>query len=142
TADLVVDASGRDSPISNWLESLGYPRPPETVVNPFLGYASRLYTPPSDPQRTWKGLVIQPDPPNHLRNGVIWPVEGGNWLVGLGGTGKDYPPTDEDGFLAFAQGLPDPLLFEALKDAQPHSPIYGYRRTENRWRHLERLSRQ
>jgi 2-polyprenyl-6-methoxyphenol hydroxylase-like FAD-dependent oxidoreductase len=141
TADLVVDASGRDSQISNWLESLGYPRPPETVANPFLGYASRLYTPASDPSRTWKGLLIQPDPPNRLRNGVIWPVEGGHWLVGLGGTGKDYPPTDEDGFLAFVQSLPDPLFSEALKDAQPHSSIVGYRRTENRWRHFERLPR-
>ncbi len=141
-ADLVVDASGRDSQVPCWLEALGYPCPPETVVNPFLGYASRLYTPASDPRRTWKGLVIRADPPSNLRSGVIWPVEGGNWQVGLGGTGKDYPPTDEDGFLEFAKSLPDPMFYEALKDAQPHSSIYGYRRTENRLRHFERLSRQ
>jgi len=36
TADLVVDASGRDSQVSRWFESLGYTPPPETVVNPFL----------------------------------------------------------------------------------------------------------
>lgn len=140
-ADLVVDASGRDSQASRWFESLGYPPPPETVVNPFFGYASRLYIPPSDSRRTWKGLVIHAAPPKNLRGGVIWPVEGGKWLVVLGGTGKDYPPTDEDGFLEFTKSMPDPLFYETLKDAQPHSQIYGYRRTENRLRHFERLTR-
>jgi 2-polyprenyl-6-methoxyphenol hydroxylase-like FAD-dependent oxidoreductase len=141
-ADLVIDTSGRDSQVSCWLESLGYTPPSETVSNPFLGYSSRLYTPPPDSKRTWKGLFLQADPPKNLRSGVIWPVEGGNWIVVLGGTGKDYPPTNEDGFLEFAKSLPDPIFYEALKDAQPRSPIYGYRRTENRLRHFERLTRQ
>ncbi len=141
TADLVVDASGRDSQVSRWFESLGYTPPPETVVNPFFGYSSRLYVPPADTGRTWKGLVIQGDPPKNLRGGVIWPIEEGNWIVVLGGTGKDYPPTDEDGFLEFIKSIPDPMFHEALKGAQPFSPIYGYRRTENRLRHFERLTR-
>jgi 2-polyprenyl-6-methoxyphenol hydroxylase-like FAD-dependent oxidoreductase len=141
TADLVVDASGRDSQVSRWLESLGYTAPPETTINPFFGYSSRHYAPPADRERTWKGLVVQADPPKNLRGGVIWPNEDGNWIVVLGGTGKDYPPTDEDGFLAFAKSIPDPVFYEAIKDAQPLSPISGYRRTENRLRHFERLAR-
>ncbi len=51
-ADLVVDASGRDSQVSRWLKTLGYALPPETVINPFFGYASRFYTLPADPART------------------------------------------------------------------------------------------
>lgn len=140
-ADLVVDASGRDSQASHWLQTLGYAPPPETVINPFLGYSSRLCTPPADPARTWKGMVTQPGPPRNLRGGVIWPTEHGDWLVVLAGTGKDYPPTDDEGFLEFAKSLPAPELYEAIKNAQPISPIYGYRRTENRWRHFERMSR-
>ncbi|HEV2660209.1 MAG TPA: FAD-dependent monooxygenase [Ktedonobacteraceae bacterium] len=140
-ADLVVDASGRDSQIVRWFTSLGYTPPPETVVNPFFGYSSRVYIPPADPGRTWKGLVVLADPPKNLRGGVIWPTEEGNWIVVLGGTGKDYPPTDEDGFLEFIKSIPDPLFYEALKNAQPLSPIYGYRRTENRLRHFESLAR-
>ncbi len=142
TADLVVDASGRDSQMPRWFESLGYTPPSETVVNPFFGYASRLYIPPTDSRRTWKGLVVQAAPPKNLRGGVIWPIEGGNWIVVLGGTGKDYPPTDEEGFLEFTKSISDPVFYETLKDAQPHSQIYGYRRTENRLRHFERLARQ
>jgi 2-polyprenyl-6-methoxyphenol hydroxylase-like FAD-dependent oxidoreductase len=141
-ADLVVDASGRDSQIPRWLESLGYTPPAETVINPFFGYATRLYTPQADAKHSWKGIAILANPPKQLRGGVIWPIEGGDWIVVLGGTGKDYPPTDEDGFLAFAKSIPDPLFYEALKDAQSNSPIYGYRRTENRWRHFERLTLQ
>jgi 2-polyprenyl-6-methoxyphenol hydroxylase-like FAD-dependent oxidoreductase len=141
-ADLVVDTSGRDSQVSGWLDALGYTPPSETVVNAFFGYASRLYTPPPDFQGTWKGLLVQANPPKDLRSGMIWPIERGNWIVVLGGTGKDYPPTDEDGFLEFAHSLADPSIYEALKDSQPQSPIYGYRRTENRLHHFERLTRQ
>ena len=141
-ADLVVDTSGRDSQFPFWLESLGYAPPSETVINPFFGYSSRLYIPPHHFARTWKGLVVQANPPKNLRGGVIWPIEGGKWIVVLGGTGKDYPPNDEGGFLEFVKSISTPLFYEALKDAQPCSPIYGYRNTENRLRHLERLTRQ
>ncbi len=141
TGDLVVDATGRESKAPEWLKSLGYAPPPETRVNPCLGYASRFYAPSVDSERDWKGMIIQASPPGNLRGGVIWPIEGGQWHVVLSGTGKDYPPTDEKDFLEFARSLSDPALFEALKEAQPLSPIYGYRRTENRLRHFERLQR-
>jgi hypothetical protein len=45
-ATLVVDASGRRSAAPQWLESLGFTPPPKTVVNPFLGYATRRYREP------------------------------------------------------------------------------------------------
>lgn len=142
TGDLVVDATGRDTKASHWLKALGYTPPPETIINPFFGYASRVYAPSSDAHRNWKGMVIQANPPKQLRSGVIWPIEGGHWMVVLGGTGKDYPPTNEDEFLAFARSLPERAFADALEAAQPLSPIYGYRRTENRIRHFERLQRQ
>lgn len=141
-ADLVVDATGRESKAPEWLKSLGYDPPQETIINPFLGYASQLCTLPSDPQRNWNGMIIFANPPENLRTGMIWPTEGGHWMVLLGGTGKDYPPTDTDAFLEFGKGLSDPSWFEAIKEAQPVSSIYSYRKTENRLRHFERLRRQ
>jgi 2-polyprenyl-6-methoxyphenol hydroxylase-like FAD-dependent oxidoreductase len=139
-ADLVVDASGRDSQAARWLESLGYTPPPETIINPFLGYATRFYAPP-DEHRSWKGMLLNAAPPKSLRGGLIWPIEGGHWIVVMAGTGKDYPPTDEEGFLEFARSLLDLALYDALQGAHPISTIYGYRRTENRLRHFERLAR-
>jgi 2-polyprenyl-6-methoxyphenol hydroxylase-like FAD-dependent oxidoreductase len=56
--------------------------------------------------------------------------------------GGDYAPTDEEGFLEFACSLRNPMLYEAIKDAEPASPIHGYREVENRRRHYEKLARQ
>lgn len=141
-ADLVVDAGGRTSRAPQWLEALGYTAPTETVVNSFLGYATRWYRRPTDSSRDWQGLVIASKAPFTRRGGVIFPVEDGQWLVTLTGVGRDYPPTDEAAFLDFARSLRSPALYEAIKDAQPLTPVYGYQRTENRWRHYERLSRR
>jgi 2-polyprenyl-6-methoxyphenol hydroxylase-like FAD-dependent oxidoreductase len=62
-------------------------------------------------------------------------------MVTLSGRGRDYPPTDEAGFMDFARSLRSPLLYESIKDAEPLTPIVGYRATENRRRHYEKLSR-
>jgi 2-polyprenyl-6-methoxyphenol hydroxylase-like FAD-dependent oxidoreductase len=140
-ADLVADASGRRSRMPQWLEALGYPAPEETVVNAHLGYASRLYRRPPAFHADWKGLFIQAAPPKRTRGGVVLPIEEGRWLVTLGGGGGDYPPTDDDGFLEFARKLVSPLLYDAIRQAEPLSPIAGFRATENRLRHYERLSR-
>lgn len=61
--------------------------------------------------------------------------------MGLGGIGGDYPPTDEVGFLEFARSLRSLDIYDAIKDAQPLSPVYGYRRTENHLRHYEKLEK-
>lgn len=141
SADLVVDASGRDSHAPEWLHSLGYEAPPETHVNSFLGYSTRWYERPDDPSIDWRMLIIGAKPPQIPRGGGILEVEGGRWAVTVAGASKDYPPTDEDGFLEFARSLMSPVIYEAIKNAKPISGIYGYRRTSNRLRHYEKLSR-
>jgi 2-polyprenyl-6-methoxyphenol hydroxylase-like FAD-dependent oxidoreductase len=141
-ADLVVDAGGRGSRTPQWLATLGYPRPRETVVNGFLGYASRLVRPPAGWTSDWKTFYIQCAPPARRRGGVIAAVEGGNWIVTLAGGGKDYPPTDEAEFRAFARSLPDPRFARAYEAAEPLTPITGTKTTENRVRHYEELARR
>lgn len=139
-AALVVDASGRNSALPDWLAQMGYDAPPETVMNAFLGYASRWYQRP-DLEADWQGITISAVKGVNSRGGVLYPIEGNRWIVTLGGVGRDYPPTDEAGFLEFAHSLRVPILYDLLKDAQPLSSIYSYRRTENCWRHYERLNR-
>ena len=41
-ADLVVDCSGRNSSMPQWLEAAGYTAPPRTTVNSGLGKPIRL----------------------------------------------------------------------------------------------------
>ncbi|MBZ0303887.1 MAG: FAD-dependent monooxygenase [Anaerolineae bacterium] len=141
-ADLVIDASGRTSKTPQWLQDLGYDAPPRTVVNSYLGYATRWFQMPAGQTFDWHILLITALPTKgNFRGGAIQRIEGDRWVVTLGGVNKTYPPTDDDGFLEFARQLPSTAIYEIIKDAEPISPVYGYRRTENIWNHYERLSR-
>jgi 2-polyprenyl-6-methoxyphenol hydroxylase-like FAD-dependent oxidoreductase len=139
-ADLVVDASGRDSRAPQWLTAIGYESPEETKITPFTGYASRYYEPATGFVADWKVLFLLPSP-GSTRGGVLFPIEGGRWMVTLMGMARDYPPTDEAGFLEFARSLRSPILHNVIRAARPLSSIHGYRRTENQRRHYERLQR-
>jgi 2-polyprenyl-6-methoxyphenol hydroxylase-like FAD-dependent oxidoreductase len=138
-ADLVVDASGRTSRGPEWLESLGLGRPAETRIDSFLGYASRQYALPPDSPIGQRAVMLMAKPPLEARTGYLFPIDGGRWIVTLAGAGRDYPPTDEAGFLEFARSLRDPVIHELIKDAEPLTPIRGHRRTENQRRHYERM---
>lgn len=140
-ADLVIDASGRDSHAPQWLASLGYTPPAETMVNAFPGYATRVFKRPANAPTTWKTLYIMAMAPNHSRGAVIMPMEGDRWMVCLVGMAGDYPPTDEAGFWAFMRSLPSSRIYDAVKDAEPLTAPYGYRRAENRMRYYENLPR-
>lgn len=129
-AQLVVDASGRRSPAPRWLSEIGRPSIKPIVVNPLLGYASRLYR--RAPPRAWKLLGVAPRKPDIPRGGVIYPIEGGRWIAMLAGTGGVYPPADAEGFLEFAGTLASPRLRDELARAQPLSPVRSCRTTSNR----------
>lgn len=139
-ADFVVDASGRRSKTPDWLEALGYDRPEETVIDPQVGYATRLYKKPANFSGGWHVMYLPAKAPDK-RGGAIFEIEGDVWMVSLGGYGGDYPPTDEDGFLAFARSIREPEFYEAFCAAEPLGGIVGYRRTQNRVRHYEQLAR-
>jgi 2-polyprenyl-6-methoxyphenol hydroxylase-like FAD-dependent oxidoreductase len=142
STELIVDASGRNSNASRWLETLGYAPPEETYINAHLGYASRIYERPQRLDQGWQGINVQATPPSVTRGGALLPLEGNRWMVTLNGVGGDYPPTDEEGFMNFARSLRTPMLYEAIRHAEPISAISGYRDTANRRRHYEKLSRQ
>jgi 2-polyprenyl-6-methoxyphenol hydroxylase-like FAD-dependent oxidoreductase len=141
SADLVVDASGRGSHATQWLRDLGYPAPPTTELNAFFGYSTRLYRLRPDPARDWQGLYVQVAPPADLRGSLFLRLENDQWIATLGGSGKDYPPTDEAGFLEFARSLRSPLIYDAIKDAEPLTDISSTRSMTNLWRHYDKLPR-
>jgi len=139
-ATLVVDASGRSSNAPEWLANVGLSRPPETVVNPFLGYATRVYKEPKDFQADWKIMLISASAPNDTRLGYLARIEDGKWVATLGGYSHDFPPIDDEGFLDFARSLPSSKFYQAITQAESVSPIYAYRATLNKLRHYEKVN--
>ncbi len=140
-ADLIVDASGRSSHAPEWLEALGYPMPREITVNAHPGYASRIYRKPVNFKEPWQAIYMMPEAPHQRRGAVILPMEDNRWHVTLIGMAGDFPPTDEEGFLAFARSLPDTRIYDALLSAEPLTDPVGYRKAENRLRCYDSLSR-
>jgi 2-polyprenyl-6-methoxyphenol hydroxylase-like FAD-dependent oxidoreductase len=142
-ADLVVDATGRNTHLPQWLTQLGYPAPAETRIDASLAYASRRYRIPADFDADWKALYVLAQPPKNHRMGALFPLEDNRWIVSLGGAGggRDRPPTDEAGFLEFARSLRSPVIYDAIRQAEPLSEITGYLRTANCRRHYEKLRR-
>jgi 2-polyprenyl-6-methoxyphenol hydroxylase-like FAD-dependent oxidoreductase len=136
-ADLVVDTTGRASRAPRWLQELGCEPPKETVINAHLGYASRLYRIPANFDGGWTCAYVQSAPPQRKRGAILFRVEGDRWLLTLVGGGRDYPPSDEQAFLEFAESLPVPIIADAIRSAEPVSPIRTHRGTENRVRHFD-----
>jgi 2-polyprenyl-6-methoxyphenol hydroxylase-like FAD-dependent oxidoreductase len=141
-ADLVVDASGRGSRAPVWFSEAGYPTPTTAHVDPDIGYASRIYRIPKDFSADWQMVMLTSQPPAMPRTGYLMPIENGRWMIGLMGAAGQHPPTDEDGFAAFARSLRHPIIADALAAAEPVSPIRAYRGTGNRLRHYERMTRR
>lgn len=110
-AALVVDATGRTGRTPAWLAQHGYPSPPVDEVAIDLAYSTLFLHRPPDDQRAF---VVTPSPSNPRGAGIL-PVEGDRWLVTVGGMHGNHPPTDADGFAAFAADLPVPHVRQLLE---------------------------
>lgn len=141
TADMVVDAAGRGSRVDQWLMQLGYPTVPESVVKIRFGDATRIYQLPDGYDPAWKALLISAKPGLSEKLGLIYRMPNNQIKVLLAGWFGDHPPADDEGFLAFARSLPQPDLYEQLRQATPVSPIHLHKLPSNQWRHYEQMVR-
>lgn len=116
-ADLFIDATGRGSALPKWLESNGWGRVPLSETRVDLGYASCFLKLPDDVNRDWTSLLIYPTGPEEVRGCTLVQVENETWLLTLAGYHNDHPPADKAGFLEYAKNLPQPEVYEAIKDA-------------------------
>ncbi|WP_245180686.1 NAD(P)/FAD-dependent oxidoreductase [Haloarcula amylovorans] len=101
-ATLVVDATGRPSRTPAWLDEHGYTPPVADEVHIDLAYSTIFVDRPTDDKRAY---LVTPTGAQPRAAGVL-PVEDDRWVVTLGGVHGDHPPTDGEGFAAFAASLP------------------------------------
>ncbi|MDQ1006431.1 flavin-dependent dehydrogenase [Streptomyces sp. V4I23] len=141
-ADVVVDASGRGSRASQWLSAIDAEPPEEETIDTGLAYASRIYRNKSDNLGSDSlGYYVYPSPAQVCSGGVL-PLEDGRYLVVLAGLRGDEPPTDEEGFTAYAARFPHPFIHDWLREAEPDTPPFGFRRTSNLRRRYDRPGRR
>ena len=139
-ADLVVDASGRGSSSSAWLEGLGYARPLEERIEIGFGYTTRLYRRQETDLGGKGALVIVGNGPNWRNGGALLQTKD-SWIVSLGGYFGDHAPEDEQMFAAYARSLPRPDIYDIVLRAEPLTDFASYRFPANLRRRYERLAR-
>jgi 2-polyprenyl-6-methoxyphenol hydroxylase-like FAD-dependent oxidoreductase len=97
-ADFVVDATGRSSRLSDWLEGHGFPKPPMQRMGIKLNYATALFDRPAD-AAVWTCISIaNPGPGKVARIGGFTPIEGDRWTVLVSGYADDRPGRDAGEF--------------------------------------------
>jgi 2-polyprenyl-6-methoxyphenol hydroxylase-like FAD-dependent oxidoreductase len=141
TADLVVDAGGRASQLPRWLEALGYDRPAQTEIGVEFAYASRIYRRPRGFRDDWKVLLSHQDPSVGLKSVHIVPIEDDRWIVTVGARLGERVPTEAGGFIEFLRDLLPREAFDAVRQAEPLTPILSARFPSSQRRHYERLKR-
>ncbi|WP_322937998.1 FAD-dependent oxidoreductase [Nocardioides bizhenqiangii] len=147
-ADLVVDAMGRGSSVSDWLVAAGWPAAPVQALDAKVTYTSRWYDLPAPEARPtswwWQHLVIMPTqdkgdhPPEHEFLVNFFPIEGGRTIACMGSWGIDMPRTPDD-FVASAERIRTPLFAAAMAECEPISDVHLTRSTGNKWRRYDRL---
>jgi len=135
SADLVVDARGRTSPVPSWLERHGYEEPATDTVSVDVGYATtRIERPPAETTT----MLVATAPPV-TQGGAVIPIENDEWMVTLSGIHGDHPPADAEGFIECAEALPVPHVAELLTAHERVAEIRPYRFPSSTRRRYEQL---
>ncbi|MFJ7306075.1 FAD-dependent oxidoreductase [Streptomyces sp. NPDC099088] len=136
-ADLVVDACGQGSRAGQWLRQLGYPVPPESRVRANVVYVTRRFRRNPD-QRQGAAIVPFPGLP---RGGAVVAEEEDRYAVVLFGLLGEEPPIDDEGMLAYAEGLAGPEAAQILRSAAPIGQAVRMRYPASVRRHYEKVHR-
>ena len=139
-ADLVVDATGRSGRTPTWLTELGYDPPAEEHLPVDIKYASR-YLRLRPGTLVDEKLILIGTEPNRPTAMALFAQEDDRWILTLAGYAGYHPPTDPDGFLAFARAIAPAHIFAAICAAEPLSDIRAHRFPANLRRRYDRLHR-
>ncbi len=105
-----------------------------------LAYATRTYRLGPD-ALAGAVAIVQAATREQPRAGAIQALEGGRGLLTLAGILGDHPPTDPDGFAAFARSLRFPDIHRTIRDAEPLDDPVPFRFPASVRHRYERMGR-
>ncbi|RLK25435.1 2-polyprenyl-6-methoxyphenol hydroxylase-like FAD-dependent oxidoreductase [Micromonospora sp. M71_S20] len=92
SGDLVVDAMGRSSRVSEWLEQAGWERPALRRMTVNLNYATALFRRrEADPAATVVMALHTPGMSSDVAGAAFFAVEDGRWMAMMAGYGDNRP---------------------------------------------------
>jgi 2-polyprenyl-6-methoxyphenol hydroxylase-like FAD-dependent oxidoreductase len=140
--DFTVDAMGRSSKLSDWIEQAGYPRPHLQRLPAEINYVSALFERSEDanaaPIVGAQALPANPVTPERPHV-FVSAVEGMRWMVLLMGYGDDRPTRTIEGFRSVCAALP-PVFGQAVSGRVARG-IETYRQADSRRRDFTDLAR-
>jgi 2-polyprenyl-6-methoxyphenol hydroxylase-like FAD-dependent oxidoreductase len=137
-AELVVDCSGRRSPMPSWLEELGFDPPETDELRVDVRYATRRYRLAPHALDGDRHVLVGPTP-DTPRGGAMTNVEDGSWLVTLFAMAGERVPTGAEDLERFAADLPIGDIYTAIRDGQALDQTTSYRFRANRRYRYERM---
>ncbi len=140
TADLIIDASGRSSKTTQWLQRLNYEVPEPERLKTAIGYSTRYYRVSPRINQEMASTLIFDHPEKQIRAAFGLQVENNQWHVTLYGAGGHYPATDDNGFEQQIRQAISPVLADMLQtEAEPTLSPRGYRLPECQRYHFEQM---
>ncbi|MEU4342137.1 FAD-dependent monooxygenase [Nocardia sp. NPDC023852] len=112
TTDFVVDAMGRSSKLSDWLEQAGFDRPRLQRLHSGINYATALFERERDDELSWATTLVQHSAergPRGIALSVTSAVESGRWIVMLMAHHPVKPPRTVEEFRELCAHMPPPF---------------------------------
>ncbi len=139
--DLVVDAMGRSSRLSDWLEEAGWDRPATRRITVDLNYATALFRRREpDPGFTVVMALNSPGTPAEVAGAAFFAVEDGRWMAMMAGYGDNRPGrTAEDFVRRLREAVPPE--FGEVAGSELLGEVRTYRHADSRRRDFAALRR-
>ncbi|MEU5550368.1 FAD-dependent oxidoreductase [Micromonospora sp. NPDC047793] len=140
-ADLVVDAMGRSSRLSDWLVDAGWERPALRRMPVHLNYATALFRRrEAHPEHTVVMALNSIKASSDVAGAAYFAIEDGRWMAMMAGYGDNRPGrTAED----FVRRLREqfPPEFSEVADSEMLGEVQTYRHADSRRRDYHALRR-
>ncbi|MFG3685119.1 FAD-dependent oxidoreductase [Micromonospora sp. NPDC047740] len=141
SGDLVVDAMGRSSRLSDWLEQAGWERPVARRMPVHLNYATALFRRrETNPELAVVLALHSPGMSSDVAGAAFFAVEDGRWMAMMAGYGENRPGRTADDFVHRLREQ-FPPEFGEVAGGELLGDVQTYRHADSRRRDFHTLKR-